>query len=69
MLFFYVYLKKIYHFFSSYWLCFQVRLSCGQENALLSSAEPSRCEYEMEFKTPSLCSQGNQAGHGKHTEL
>lgn len=32
-----------------------VRMSCGQENALLSVVEPSRCEYEMEFKTPALC--------------
>jgi len=32
-----------------------IRLSCGKENSLLSVVEPSRCEYEMEFKTPALC--------------
>lgn len=32
-----------------------VNLSCGKENKLTYVNEPSRCEYEMSFKTPSLC--------------
>jgi len=38
-----------------------VRLMCGKENQVTSVTEPSRCEYEMWFKTPALCNQ--QAGH------
>ncbi|XP_051161876.1 glucosidase 2 subunit beta [Leptopilina boulardi] len=32
-----------------------VTLLCGKENKLLSVTEPSRCEYAMEFLTPSVC--------------
>eukprot|EP00111_Clytia_hemisphaerica_P019852 TCONS_00058531-protein len=45
-----------------------VKLSCGRENHLLSSVEPSRCEYEMEFKTPAMCTQAGANGY-RHTEL
>ncbi|XP_066936364.1 glucosidase 2 subunit beta-like isoform X2 [Clytia hemisphaerica] len=45
-----------------------VKLSCGRENNLLSSVEPSRCEYEMEFKTPAMCTQAGANGY-RHTEL
>jgi len=45
-----------------------VRMSCGQSNELLSVVEPSRCEYEMEFKTPALCSSADSATK-PHTEL
>ena len=34
-----------------------VYLSCGKENKLTSVGEPSRCEYEMHFKTAALCNQ------------
>jgi len=34
-----------------------VKLSCGRDNMLTSTSEPSRCEYEMHFKTPALCHQ------------
>ena len=26
-----------------------MKLSCGQDNTLVSVSEPSRCEYEMDF--------------------
>lgn len=45
-----------------------VRMSCGRENLLLSVSEPSRCEYEMEFKTPALC-MTNDGSFSPHTEL
>jgi len=34
-----------------------VYLSCGSENKLTYVNEPSRCEYEMHFKTPALCDE------------
>jgi len=34
-----------------------VYLSCGKENKLTDVNEPSRCEYVMNFKTPSLCEE------------
>lgn len=43
-----------------------VRLSCGKENQVVTVSEPSRCEYEMEFKTPALCTK---VEHPNHTEL
>lgn len=33
----------------------EVRISCGDENKLLSVSEPSRCEYRFEFVTPAAC--------------
>jgi len=34
-----------------------VHLSCGKDNVVKSVSEPSRCEYEMSFKTPALCDE------------
>lgn len=33
----------------------EVNMKCGLSNELLSAAEPNRCEYSFEFKTPSAC--------------
>ncbi|XP_059847880.1 glucosidase 2 subunit beta isoform X2 [Hypanus sabinus] len=45
-----------------------VKLSCGKETAVLSTSEPSRCEYLMEFSTPAFC-QEVQDGGSEHDEL
>ncbi|XP_072255623.1 glucosidase 2 subunit beta isoform X1 [Pyxicephalus adspersus] len=34
-----------------------VKLFCGKETVVTSTSEPSRCEYLMEFYTPSACRQ------------
>uniref|UniRef100_A0A3B3T7D1 Glucosidase 2 subunit beta n=1 Tax=Paramormyrops kingsleyae TaxID=1676925 RepID=A0A3B3T7D1_9TELE len=34
-----------------------VKLTCGKETAVLSTSEPSRCEYLMEFSTPAICQE------------
>lgn len=50
----------------------KIRLTCGAENQLVSASEPSRCEYEMEFQTPTVCSEPpqNVSAHlGIHDEL
>ncbi|XP_061557357.1 glucosidase 2 subunit beta [Phycodurus eques] len=48
-----------------------VKLKCGQETAVISTTEPSRCEYLMEFTTPALCQDPNTLDPmlHKHTEL
>ena len=33
----------------------QLDMSCGTENALLSVAEPEKCEYEFKITSPALC--------------
>lgn len=33
----------------------QLLLRCGLENAILSVAEPEKCEYELTGTTPALC--------------
>ncbi|XP_029155850.1 glucosidase 2 subunit beta [Nylanderia fulva] len=45
-----------------------VTLMCGIENKLISVAEPSRCEYAMEFSTPALCNPSS-VDADKHDEL
>lgn len=45
-----------------------VVLSCGTENKLTSVTEPSRCEYAMEFSTPTLCNPSIETAD-KHDEL
>lgn len=32
-----------------------VKLTCGKETVVMSTSEPSRCEYLMEFTTPAIC--------------
>ncbi|CAI9536359.1 unnamed protein product [Staurois parvus] len=34
-----------------------VKLFCGKETVIMSTSEPSRCEYLMEFYTPASCQQ------------
>nr|KAI8750044.1 glucosidase 2 subunit beta-like [Biomphalaria glabrata] len=47
-----------------------VNLHCGAENALIGASEPSRCEYQFEFTTPSRCSAPPAPGtHYDHEEL
>lgn len=48
-----------------------VKLTCGKETVVVSTAEPSRCEYLMEFITPAVCQEPASPYsdlHG-HTEL
>ncbi|MGH0137276.1 UNVERIFIED_CONTAM: hypothetical protein FKN15_069600 [Acipenser sinensis] len=45
----------------------QVKLVCGEQTAVMSSAEPSRCEYLFELQTPAACNQPAPAL--KHEEL
>ncbi|XP_061496331.1 glucosidase 2 subunit beta [Rhineura floridana] len=40
-----------------------VKLSCGKETVVLSTAEPSRCEYLMEFVTPAACHEPKDLNH------
>ena len=50
----------------------KVLLQCGAENELGSATEPSRCEYQMIFHTPAVCTQPPQnitAHLGLHDEL
>jgi len=47
-----------------------VNLHCGEDNAVTSASEPSRCEYQFDFTTPALCSQpSTQEPSHVHTEL
>ena len=45
----------------------EVFLHCGAENVLSAVSEPNRCEYEMHFSTPAVCSALNTVGG--HDEL
>ncbi|XP_052097911.1 glucosidase 2 subunit beta-like isoform X4 [Mytilus californianus] len=47
----------------------KVHLKCGLEHRLLSSSEPSRCEYAFEFETPCRCSQPAGGTTQAHDEL
>ncbi|XP_063410563.1 glucosidase 2 subunit beta-like isoform X1 [Mytilus trossulus] len=48
----------------------KVHLKCGLEHRLLSSSEPSRCEYAFEFETPCRCSQpSGGTAQAAHDEL
>ncbi|XP_038640515.1 glucosidase 2 subunit beta [Scyliorhinus canicula] len=46
-----------------------VKLSCGKESAVLSTSEPSRCEYLMEFSTPAFCQEESDEEGADHDEL
>lgn len=34
-----------------------IKLICGKETVLISTSEPSRCEYLMEFTSPAVCQE------------
>ncbi|GLV31584.1 Glucosidase 2 beta subunit [Carabus blaptoides fortunei] len=48
-----------------------VRVICGSENAVMSVAEPNRCEYVMDFITPAACNPvlADKASDDTHDEL
>ncbi|MGH0129311.1 UNVERIFIED_CONTAM: hypothetical protein FKN15_001941 [Acipenser sinensis] len=46
-----------------------VKLTCGTETAVVSSSEPSRCEYQVEFTTPAVCQEPKDLDPGSHDEL
>ncbi|XP_076122471.1 glucosidase 2 subunit beta [Alosa pseudoharengus] len=48
-----------------------VKLICGKETVVISTSEPSRCEYQMEFTTPAVCHEPEPVNPdvGSHTEL
>ncbi|XP_042202455.1 glucosidase 2 subunit beta, partial [Callorhinchus milii] len=46
-----------------------VKLTCGKDTAVLSTSEPSRCEYLMEFTTPAFCQEPSEEDHTDHDEL
>lgn len=45
-----------------------VYLECGLENKVVSVTEPNKCEYEMKFETPAVCS-GVESKLSEHEEL
>lgn len=45
-----------------------VHLTCGLENKVISVSEPNKCEYEMKFETPAVCSEVIPSAHD-HEEL
>ncbi|KAL3868942.1 hypothetical protein ACJMK2_041691 [Sinanodonta woodiana] len=49
----------------------KVILACGLENQLTGTSEPSRCEYQYTFSTPSACKRQPQKNTPEHlhTEL
>ncbi|XP_048347104.1 glucosidase 2 subunit beta isoform X2 [Sphaerodactylus townsendi] len=40
-----------------------VKLSCGKETLVMTTTEPSRCEYLMEFVTPAACHEPKEVVH------
>ncbi|XP_068613194.1 glucosidase 2 subunit beta-like [Brachionichthys hirsutus] len=48
-----------------------VKLTCGKETVVMSTSEPSRCEYLMEFTTPAVCQEHPtpDSVHRGHEEL
>ncbi|XP_068433944.1 glucosidase 2 subunit beta [Clinocottus analis] len=43
-----------------------IKLTCGKETVLVSTSEPSRCEYLMEFITPAICQEPPSLDSGLH---
>lgn len=43
-----------------------VHFQCGEDNQILSTSEPSMCEYVMSFKTPAICTQFYDFDTQKH---
>ncbi|KAL4659150.1 glucosidase 2 subunit beta [Arapaima gigas] len=46
-----------------------VKLTCGKETTVVSTSEPSRCEYLMEFITPAACSEPPNVEPQVHDEF
>lgn len=48
-----------------------VEFKCGTENAILSVAEPEKCEYQFSGTSPALCQplDGDGKGEKKKDEL
>ncbi|XP_030052828.1 glucosidase 2 subunit beta isoform X2 [Microcaecilia unicolor] len=46
-----------------------VKLSCGKETVVISTAEPSRCEYLMELSSPAACQEPRETDVSDHDEL
>ncbi|KAK1154004.1 glucosidase 2 subunit beta [Acipenser oxyrinchus oxyrinchus] len=46
-----------------------VKLTCGTETAVVSTSEPSRCEYQVEFTTPAVCQEPKELDPASHDEL
>ncbi|XP_006631658.1 glucosidase 2 subunit beta [Lepisosteus oculatus] len=46
-----------------------VKLTCGKETTVVSTTEPSRCEYLMEFTTPAICQEPQHPDLFPHDEF
>ncbi|CAH1774705.1 unnamed protein product [Owenia fusiformis] len=47
-----------------------VKITCGTTSEVFSATEPSRCEYQFEFRTPAACNKQVDTGsHYDHEEL
>ncbi|XP_036408877.1 glucosidase 2 subunit beta [Megalops cyprinoides] len=46
-----------------------VKLTCGKDTTVVSTSEPSRCEYLMEFTTPALCQEPPSLDSPVHDEF
>ncbi|XP_061079820.1 glucosidase 2 subunit beta [Conger conger] len=46
-----------------------VKLTCGKESIVVSTSEPSRCEYMMEFTTPAVCQEPPSLDSPPHDEF
>uniref|UniRef100_A0A8C3AEG3 Glucosidase 2 subunit beta n=1 Tax=Cyclopterus lumpus TaxID=8103 RepID=A0A8C3AEG3_CYCLU len=48
-----------------------IKVTCGKETVLVSTSEPSRCEYLMEFISPAVCQEPSTLDSAlhDHTEL
>ncbi|TNN70014.1 Glucosidase 2 subunit beta [Liparis tanakae] len=48
-----------------------IKVTCGKETVLVSTSEPSRCEYLMEFISPAVCQEPSSldSAFHDHTEL